>query len=172
MIIDITAAPRETQGTLRLGGRRFACALGRAGIVRTKCEGDGGTPQGTWPLREMFYRADRLSPPETGLPLRPLHPSNGWCDAVADPAYNRPVRLPYPASAENLWRTDPLYDVIIVLGYNDNPVVPGAGSAIFFHIAQPQAGALRPTEGCVAVSLDDMREILPDCTPKTLMRIG
>ena len=93
----------------------------------------------------------------------------GWCDAPDDPQYNRQVLLPYPNSAENLWRDDQLYDVIVVLGHNDDPVVPGAGSAIFFHIARPD---YEPTEGCVAISLDHMREVLVCCGPESVMHIA
>ena len=78
------------------------------------------------------------------LPHAPLAQDDGWCDAPDDPAYNPPVRLPYPVSAERLWRDDRVYDLIVVLGYNDDPVVPGAGSAIFLHLARPDYA---PTPG-------------------------
>src|SRR5690606_4511425 len=116
---------------------------------------DGGTPAGCFPLRELRYRQDRLSPPATALPLMPICRDDGWCDASGDPAYNRPVRLPHPASAEAMWRTDRLYDLVVPLGYNDNPVIPEAGSAIFFHVANEKDGILQPTEGCVALRPDD-----------------
>ncbi|HEY5346811.1 MAG TPA: hypothetical protein VIJ72_01360, partial [Rhizomicrobium sp.] len=77
----------------------------------------------------------------------------GWCDAPGDPSYNRPVRLPYPASAEQLWREDHVYDIIVVLGFNDDPVIAGKGSAIFLHLAKPDYA---PTAGCVALALPDM----------------
>jgi L,D-peptidoglycan transpeptidase YkuD (ErfK/YbiS/YcfS/YnhG family) len=41
----------------------------------------------------------------------------------------------------------------VVLGYNDDPSVPGAGSAIFVHLARPGYPA---TEGCVALALDHL----------------
>lgn len=131
----------------RVGARAFRCAVGRSGIVRDKREGDGGTPAGSWPLREVFYRPDRLAMPVTRLPVRPLAPYDGWCDAPGDARYNRPVRLPYPASAEQLWRGDHMYDLIVVVGYNDAPVVAGKGSAIFLHVARPGYSG---TAGCVA----------------------
>ena len=61
------------------------------------------------------------------------------------------------ASCELLWRTDSLYDVIVVLGHNDNPVVPGAGSAVFLHISGED---FTPTNGGVALRLADMLTIL------------
>lgn len=169
MIIEVTSA--ATGGVLAMKGHRYVCALGRGGIVTGKREGDGGTPAGTWPLREVRFRADRLPPPETGLPIYAIAPDDGWCDAPQDPAYNRPVTLPHQASAEHMWRDDHLYDVVVVLGYNDAPVVPGAGSAIFFHLAEERQGRLAATEGCVAVTLADMQNILAACGPDTAMRI-
>jgi L,D-peptidoglycan transpeptidase YkuD (ErfK/YbiS/YcfS/YnhG family) len=63
------------------------------------------------------------------------------------------VTLPYAASTEHLWREDGVYDVIVVLGHNDAPVVPFAGSAIFMHVATTD---FSPTAGCVALRKDDL----------------
>lgn len=132
-------------------GKRRA-AIGPGGIAIKSGEGDGITPRGTYPIREIFYRADRIAKPETVLPLRAIEKDDGWCDAPADPNYNRLVKLPYPASAEHMWRDDHLYDLVAVLGYNDDPVVPGKGSAIFLHLAKPDYAN---THGCVALNMDD-----------------
>jgi L,D-peptidoglycan transpeptidase YkuD (ErfK/YbiS/YcfS/YnhG family) len=153
-VVDIVASP---SGVARVGGVEFRCALGRGGVTRDKREGDGATPVGTWPLREVFYRADRVLRPKTALPLRKLKRSDGWCDAPGDAHYNRRVKLPYPASAEHLWRADRLYDLIVVVGYNDAPVRPDAGSAIFLHVARADYA---PTAGCVAFARADLRKIL------------
>ena len=103
-------------------------------------------------MREIFYRADRIAKPVTALPLRAIQKTDGWCDAPDDPNYNRRVFLPYPASAETMWREDHLYDLVAVLGYNDDPVVAGKGSAIFLHLARNDYSA---THGCVALTYDD-----------------
>ena len=147
----------RTPGRLVWNGHDVRCALGPAGIRRDKREGDGATPAGRFPLRRVLYRADRLARPVTGLPCFALDPADGWCDDPADPFYNRPVRLPYRASAEALWRADDIYDAIVVLGHNDDPVVPGRGSAVFLHIARPDYA---PTAGCVAVARDDLLALL------------
>ncbi len=153
----------ETWVAVLADGRRFRCAIGRGGVVREKREGDGGTPVGVWPMRRLLYRPDRLDgPPATGLPVRAIDPTDGWCDDPADPNYNRPVALPYPASHETLWREDHLYDLIVVLGHNDDPPVPGAGSAIFLHVAHPD---YEPTAGCLALARDDLLSALPHFTP-------
>jgi hypothetical protein len=90
--IEVTAPEGATLGRLRFGDDEFACALGRAGIVIVKREGDGGTPAGTFPLREMRYRADRIAAPESSLITIATAPDDGWCDAPHDPAYNRFVK--------------------------------------------------------------------------------
>jgi L,D-peptidoglycan transpeptidase YkuD (ErfK/YbiS/YcfS/YnhG family) len=159
------------QGTLWFAGRGYFCALGRAGVVADKREGDGGTPQGRFFLRELRYRADRIAAPTTSLPAYPIDPADGWCDDPADGAYNRLVRLPLPASAEALMREDDLYDALVVIGYNDDPVVPGAGSAIFLHVAKGQPGAFEPTAGCVALPLEDLLRVLTRCGANTQIDI-
>src|SRR5580658_9914661 len=92
-------------GRFNLAGRWTRCAIGPAGVVAAavKREGDGASPAGAWPLRRVYYRPDRRAAPKTGLPVVPLLPDDGWCDASGDGAYNRPVKLPYAASAEALW---------------------------------------------------------------------
>lgn len=138
-------------------GKRFRCAIGRGGYALDKREGDGATPIGTWPFRRVYYRPDRVAPPKTGLKTAPIVETDGWCDAPDDPAYNRPVTLPYPASHEEMWREDHLYDIVVVLGHNDDPPVPGRGSAIFMHVARE--GYL-PTEGCIALKREDLEKVL------------
>lgn len=137
------------------GPRR--CAVGRSGIAEKTREGDGVTPAGIWPLRSVLYRADRIAPPETILPIIPIEPDQAWCDVPDDPHYNRLVRLPYASPDERLWRGDALYNLIVVVGFNDAPVVPGKGSAIFLHLARPDYGE---TQGCVALGVDDLIEAL------------
>ncbi len=137
------------------GARR--CAVGKGGIAVKRGEGDGITPVGRWAFRKLLWRPDRIEKPQTILPLQAIRPDDGWCDAPDDPNYNRLVKLPYVASHEEMWRFDPLYDLVAVLGYNDDPVVRGKGSAIFLHLARPDYA---PTAGCVALALGDARAAL------------
>ncbi|MHA6287921.1 L,D-transpeptidase family protein [Maricaulis sp. CAU 1757] len=152
------------EGRFELADRTVRAALGKGGVTKAsdKREGDGATPLGRWPVRRVLYRADRVVRPDTVLPVRALRPDDGWCDAPDDPAYNRPVRRPYAASHETLWREDGLYDIIVVLGHNDDPPVPGAGSAIFLHCKR---GDYEPTEGCVALAPSDLRDFLKAARP-------
>jgi L,D-peptidoglycan transpeptidase YkuD (ErfK/YbiS/YcfS/YnhG family) len=172
--IDVSAAVGSTNGTLRFGGLEYPCALGRSGILDRKREGDGGTPAGLFPLREVRYRPDVFSsPPQTGLPEFPAKPTDGWCDDPEDPAYNKIVRLPYQTDAEKMWRDDHVYDLLAVIGYNDAPPIPGLGSAVFLHVARPDGdgGKFLPTAGCVAVKVENLLAILARCTPATMIRI-
>jgi len=132
---------------LRFNGQDYVCAIGKGGLSHDKHEGDGATPIGTYNLRECWYRLDRLPPPETGLPLKIIHENDGWCDDTKSVDYNKYIKiisrhpraggdlgqrksLEIPAqggddrcSYENLWHDDHLYDLIIPLGYNDDPIV-------------------------------------------------
>jgi L,D-peptidoglycan transpeptidase YkuD (ErfK/YbiS/YcfS/YnhG family) len=148
-----------SRGRLRWNGRDIPCALGRGGVVAAnlKREGDGATPLGDWPMRRVFWRPDRLDKPVTQLPVIALHPDMGWCDDPAHPDYNRQVILPFPASHEKLWREDHIYDLMVVLGYNDDPVIVGKGSAIFLHLARDDFSS---TEGCVACARGDLLDLL------------
>ena len=159
-----------SNGRFHIGGRTVPCALGPSGVVEAenKREGDGASPLGLWPLRRVLYRPDRGPPPRTALSAQPIAPDDGWCDAPGDPAYNRPVKLPCPASAETLWRDDGIYDLIVVLGYNDDPPVAGAGSAIFLHLARP---GYPPTQGCVALARPDLDEVLALAAPGDALEI-
>ncbi|WP_420434817.1 L,D-transpeptidase family protein [Hyphobacterium sp.] len=148
----------------------YAAALGKSGVVAEadKREGDKASPLGVYRLRRVLYRADRVAEPETRLPVRTIRDDDGWCDAPDDPAYNRPVRLPYPASCEEMKREDELYDIIVILAHNDAPPVPGLGSAIFLHCAKPNHP---PTLGCVALARADLEAVLKLAQPGDLLEI-
>jgi L,D-peptidoglycan transpeptidase YkuD (ErfK/YbiS/YcfS/YnhG family) len=155
-------------------GGETDCAIGKNGACAEadKREGDGKTPLGTYLLRSVFIRADRIQASNTYLPVQGLTPNDGWCDAASDSSYNRFVQHPYPASAEHLWRDDGLYDVIVVLGHNDDPVVPGQGSAIFLHCCTyDDEGEMKPTLGCVAIPKETLLSLLRDATEQSVIHI-
>lgn len=157
-------------GWMSLGDRRVRCAVGKGGVVsaEAKREGDGASPAGVWAIRRILYRPDRSPAPKTHLPVAPMAPDDGWCDAPQDPAYNRPVKLPYPASCEQMWREDHVYDLVGVLAHNDDPPVPGLGSAIFLHLAREDYS---PTEGCVALARPDLEMLLSLAEPGSAIAI-
>ena len=158
----------EPPDQLICNGHSYQCALGRGGIRSDKREGDGATPVGCFSLRRLFFRPDRLAAPGTELILQALKPEDGWCDDPTHSAYNKLVVQPFPASHEPLWRNDDIYDLIVEIGFNDNPIRAGHGSAIFMHIAKPGYEA---TEGCVALHRSHLLEVIRGCGPKAIIVI-
>ena len=154
---------------LVVDGRDIPCAIGAAGARVEKREGDKASPAGIFRLREVFYRPDRVPAVRTALPCRAMRREDGWCDEPSHPLYNRPVTLPFAASHEEMWRDDHLYDLVVVIGYNDAPPVPGLGSAIFLHVAAPDFG---PTLGCVSIALPELLELVARCGPGTTIEIA
>ena len=138
---------------LRFRGRRFACTIGRSGVVtgERKREGDGGTPAGVHRIVGMLYRPDRMARPTNwALPIGPL---DLWSDDVRDPDYNLMVRAPHSFSHEHLRRADPQYDLVLITDWNWPYSVPGRGSAIFLHSWRRRCA---PTAGCMALAPQDL----------------
>ncbi|MBI1215034.1 MAG: L,D-transpeptidase family protein [Alphaproteobacteria bacterium] len=156
-IVVQTSSFTATTGVLFIGAQRYDCTLGRGGVTIDKVEGDGKTPVGTYPFRQVLYRADRLEKPRTGLPVEELTPETGWCEDPSHADYNKKITLPHPAQNDHMTREDHLYDVTAVIGYNDDPPQPGRGSAIFMHLARPD---FTPTAGCVGLKLEDLLAVL------------
>jgi L,D-peptidoglycan transpeptidase YkuD (ErfK/YbiS/YcfS/YnhG family) len=168
IVVRTTAIDRR-KACLACRDWRWRCALGRTGIGTDKREGDGRTPRGVVRVRALWYRADRIRKPSSPLPTRAIRQWDGWCDDPRHPRYNRPVRLPFAASHERMWRDDGLYDLVLELGWNDRPPVPGRGSAIFMHVARP---GLAPTEGCIALPLRQLSRLADRLTRETRIRIA
>ncbi len=160
---------RVEGGSLLADGQKIPCTIGKSGMATDKREGDMKTPSGSFPLRCCYYRPDRVSLPETALPLTALAPDDGWCDDVAHPMYNKPVKLPFTGRHEKLWREDNCYDLIIPLGYNDDSIIAGKGSAIFLHVMHDDG---RGTEGCVAVGKDDLLKLLTRVDTETVLTVS
>jgi len=158
---------------LNFAGRNMQCSLGKNGIapVGTKVEGDGRTPQGSYLLRQVYYRQDRVPIPQTGglqNVTAALQPGDGWCDDANAPEYNMHVTLPSVFHHEILWEEhDSFYDLFAVIGYNDDPPVAGLGSAIFFHVTLNY----NSTAGCVAMALPDLQWVLSRLQVNTYMLI-
>ncbi len=163
-MIFTALADKDGAAKVSWPGHEHRAAVGKGGLkpAAAKREGDGASPIGVWPIRRVLYRPDKAPPPLIALPVEPLHADDGWCDAPGDPAYNRPVKLPYAASHEDMWRKDDIYDLVVILGHNDDPVVSGMGSAIFMHLARP---GYPPTEGCVALARPDLEALLAAAKP-------
>jgi L,D-peptidoglycan transpeptidase YkuD (ErfK/YbiS/YcfS/YnhG family) len=142
---------------------------GRSGIGSIKREGDGKTPHGRFRILGGHFRSDRLARIRTRFALKPIRRGDSWCDDPGQPVYNRLIRLPSRGSAENMWRQDHAYDLVLVLEYNYTSRVKGRGSAIFFHLWRSSA---YPTEGCIAVAPHVMRRLLPRLSSKVILSIS
>jgi L,D-peptidoglycan transpeptidase YkuD (ErfK/YbiS/YcfS/YnhG family) len=147
---------------------QYAAAIGKTGVTAVKAEGDHASPIGNYALRAVYYRADKIQKPTTSLPVHIIQKTDGWCDDPAHPLYNRKISTPFDASHETLWRDDDVYDLVVILGHNDNPPMPGKGSCIFMHVAREN---YEGTEGCVALSLPDLQDLLGRVAPNTQISI-
>lgn len=152
-------------------GKSIPVVVGRNGLapVGEKREGDGRTPSGIFPLERGFgYGAL-----ETRMPYVVLTPEMIWIDDPRSGRYNQLADKKDGAgfSFEIMRRSDDLYKYGVVLEYNTRPVVPGAGSAIFFHV---WSGPASTTAGCVAMAEDEMVRLLTwlDPSRKPLAVIG
>jgi L,D-peptidoglycan transpeptidase YkuD (ErfK/YbiS/YcfS/YnhG family) len=162
-------AGQRTRGWLVAGTLVLPVALGRSGIKANKREGDGGTPRGTFMLRRLWWRADRILRPRTRLPVRRIGRHDGWCEDPLDRRYNRPVQVPEQSTADRLWRTDRLYDLIVEISHNTRPRIAGRGSAVFIHVAREKFG---PTAGCVALDAKALRRLIEQLGPATRIEIA
>lgn len=164
VIVVRRAAGERARGWLFAEGRPIPVALGRGGIRADKREGDGATPRGTFHPLRLWWRRDRHMRPRTGLPVRPIHPDDGWCEAPDERRYNRPIRLGAVAAGDRLTREDHLYDFIVEIDHNTRPRIKGRGSAVFLHLARENFG---PTAGCVAMTRPALLRLLARLTPQT-----
>ena len=162
-------AGNSRQGWLIADGVAIPVALGRGGILASKREGDGGTPQGVFHPRKLWWRADRHLRPRTFLPVHPIRPEDAWCEDPADRHYNRPIRLTREATGDRLTRKDHLYDFVVEIDHNTRPRVAGRGSAVFLHLARENFG---PTAGCVSMTQTAMLHLLRRLGPRTKIVIG
>ena len=148
---------RVKKNYLTFKDNKFQCSIGRSGFSENKKEGDGFTPVGTFYIDNIYYRADKIENLNTKIKKIIINESDGWCDDPIQKKYNQLIQFPCNFSAEKLYRDDSLYDLVCVLNYNNNPIIPGLGSAIFIHIAKDD---YEPTEGCVALKQADLLYLL------------
>jgi L,D-peptidoglycan transpeptidase YkuD (ErfK/YbiS/YcfS/YnhG family) len=168
-VFRVRRRPGErSKGVLIIAGQAIPVALGRAGILANKWEGDGGTPRGRFRPRKIWWRADRDPPPRTGLPLRRIGPADAWSEDPADRNYNRPVKRPPGAPGDRLRRADHLYDIIVEIDHNTRPRTARRGSAVFIHLARP---GFLPTAGCVALEAKRLRWLVSRLGRRTVIDI-
>jgi L,D-peptidoglycan transpeptidase YkuD (ErfK/YbiS/YcfS/YnhG family) len=154
--------------SLKYKNFKFRCSLGKAGIKKKIREGDNITPRGTFKLLRVFYRPDKIKKIKTKLNKIKIKKNFGWCDDPKSKFYNKLVRLPFIGGYEKLYRRDNIYDLLIVLNYNTNPIIRNKGSAIFIHIAKKN---FSNTAGCIALKKKDLLILLASIKKKTKIKI-
>lgn len=158
----------KSRGFVSAGALKIPCSLGRTGTSVCKREGDGKTPRGMFALHQLWWRDDRVMHPVCGLKKRRIRARDGWCDDVNSPRYNKPVLRPFKFSHEDMKRDDHIYDYVIEIGCNMQPVRRCRGSAIFLHLARDN---FEPTAGCIAMPRAKITRFLALIGAKTRIRI-
>jgi len=144
-------------GMIKFSKYRFKCFLGKNGVTYNKKEGDFKTPEGTFSLRYVMYRSDRIKKPKTRLPIYIIKKNHVCCDDPKNHNYNKIFETKNLDLGEKLWRKDILYNILIVIGYNDNPIIKDKGSAIFLHLSKKN---ITSTKGCIALEKKNMINLL------------
>jgi len=155
-------------GYLKYKNHKFKCALGKAGIGNKKIEGDNITPKGTFKIVKIYYRKDRIRKIYSKFKLIKITKKMGWCDDPKSKNYNQLINLPFQYRCEKLYRTDNIYDLILVLNYNLKPIIKNKGSAIFIHISRKN---YQPTRGCVGLTKKNLLELVQSIKKEEKIKI-
>ena len=147
---------------------KIKCVVGKRGISKKKIEGDFKTPKGSFKILNIFYRKDRVFNLKTNIPKSPIYKNMGWCDDPDSAKYNKLIKFPFSYRAEKLYRSDNIYDIILILNYNIKPTIKNKGSAIFIHVAKKKFSS---TKGCVAVAKKELKILIKSITNKTKVKI-
>ena len=147
---------------------KVKCAVGKRGISIKKKEGDFITPKGTFKIREIFYRKDRVQNLITRIKKTVIRKNMGWCDDPKSKKYNKLIYFPFKHSAEKLYRSENIYDIILVLNFNMNPVKKNKGSAIFIHVTKKN---FQSTQGCIALNKFELIKLVKSIKINTIVKI-
>ena len=126
---------------LTFNNYKAKCAIGKRGIGYKKKEGDLITPKGRYKIKYILYRKDRVKK-----------------------IYSKIKKI----AIENLYKKENIYDIVIVLNYNMNPIIRNKGSAIFIHVARKN---YQKTEGCVAIKKKHLIQIIKELKRNTKVKI-
>ena len=154
--------------SLSFNNYKVKCSIGKRGIGTKKKEGDQVTPRGSYKIRGILYRKDKIKDLKTKIIKKVINKKMGWCDDPESKKYNQLIKLPFKFNFEKLYRNDDIYDIIFILNFNTNPVKKNKGSAIFIHIAKKN---YLPTKGCIAIKRNDIKKLAREIDRKTLVKI-
>jgi L,D-peptidoglycan transpeptidase YkuD (ErfK/YbiS/YcfS/YnhG family) len=156
-------------GYLKYKNLKFRCALGKAGIRLKTSEGDKVTPKGIFKIAKIYYRADKIKKIKCPIKIVRIKKHMGWCDDPKSNFYNKQINLPNKFNYEKLYRNDDLYDLILVINYNMNPIIKNKGSAIFIHITKKN---YKTTEGCIGLKKEHLLNLISRIKKNTKIKIG
>ena len=149
-------------------GYKFKCSIGKSGILSVKKEGDLATPRGTFKIGLLYFRKDKIKSLKCKIRKKIIKKNMGWCDDINSTKYNREIKFPFKYSAEQLYRKDRIYDILINIKYNYSFPKTKNGSAIFLHLSNKK---YKPTKGCIGIRKQDFLKILPLINKKTKISI-
>tara|TARA_A100001015_G_C14920884_1_gene684269 strand:- start:662 stop:1162 length:501 start_codon:yes stop_codon:yes gene_type:complete len=147
---------------------KVKCAVGKRGIGLKKKEGDLITPIGQYKIKYILYRKDRIKKIQSRLRKIIIKKNMGWCDDPNSKKYNKLINLPFKDNNEKLFKRENIYDIILVLNFNMNPIKKNKGSAIFIHVAKKNYSK---TKGCIAIKKTELLKILKVIKINTKVKI-
>ena len=147
---------------------KLKCALGKRGIGYKKKEGDLITPVGKYKIKYILYRKDRIKKIYSKIKTIVIKKNMAWCNDPESKDYNKLIKLPSDFSFENLYKKENIYDIVLVLDYNMNPIIKNKGSAIFIHVAKKN---YKKTEGCMALRKIHLLKIIKLLESNTKVKI-
>ncbi len=148
---------------------KVKCALGKKGIGNKKREGDLITPKGQYKVKFILCRRDRIKNIKSRIKIITIQKNMGWCDDPKSEKYNQLVKLPFNFSHEKLFKNENIYDLILVLNYNMNPIRKNKGSAIFIHVAKNNYSK---TRGCIAINKISLINVIKNLKKNTVIKIS
>ena len=158
----------KNKDTLQFDDFVFKCTIGKKGISSKKKEGDLCTPKGTFSIKNLYYRSDRLLKPQTKIIIKKIKKNMGWCNDPKSNKYNSLVTVKEKIRYEKMYRKDHKYDIVVVIDYNLKKPIPYKGSAIFIHLTNNY----KPTAGCIALNKKDLLILLKIINKKTEIKIS
>ena len=159
----------KNKDTLLIDDFKFRCSIGKNGFNKKKYEGDFTTPKGKFNLGSLYLRGDRKIKPITKLDIVYIKKNMGWCNDIRSKRYyNKLIKIKSNLRHEKLYRKDNIYDLILVLNYNMNPIKKNKGSAIFIHVARKN---FKKTEGCIALKKTQLIKIIKKVKVNTYVKI-
>ena len=148
---------------------KVKCAIGKRGIGKKQKEGDQITPQGTFRIKNILYRKDKINYLRSVIKKTPIKRNMGWCDDPKSKDYNKLIKYPFNYKSEKLYRSNNIYDIILVLDFNMHPIRKNKGSAIFIHISNSKYSS---TQGCIAIKKKELLKLIKFIDKKTKIIIN